>query len=210
MQAKVKNMLEQQEKANEIKVRKRRMIRISGIRPRSMCILYKELKDIIICSDKNKICPKRWEELEINFEHENMRYCSVCQEDILRVTNQYNFEEVKNTNRCISVPLNGVVYRSLPKELKVCAEQYILVQSSRTIMYGSSRNIDEATMHSNSIEEIVKIFLTYIDDKDYYVQEFIENCNKYDVDFVATFAIMRGMIEDGELQVGIDVIMKKY
>ena len=77
-------------------------------------------------------------------------------------------------------------------------------------MYGSSRNIDEATMHSNSIEEIVKIFLTYIDDKDYYVQEFIENCNKYDVDFVATFAIMRGMIEDGELQVGIDVIMKKY
>ena len=92
MQAKVKNMLEQQEKANEIKVRKRRMIRISGIRPRSMCILYKELKDIIICSDKNKICPKRWEELEINFEHENMRYCSVCQEDILRVTNQYNFE----------------------------------------------------------------------------------------------------------------------
>ncbi len=188
MQAKVKNMLEQQEKAKKIKVRKRRMIRISGKRPPSMRILYKELKDVIICSDKNKICPKRWEELEIDFEHENMRYCSVCQQDVLKVTNQHNFEEVKDTDVCISVPL---LHRSFSKELKACAERYILVQSARTIMYEARRNIDEATMHSNSIEEIVKIFLTYIDDKDYYLHRFIENCEKYDVDFVGVFEGMR-------------------
>ena len=207
MQAKVKNMLEQQEKAKEIKVRKRRMIRVSGKRPPSMRILYKELKDVIICSDKNKICPKRWEELEIDFEHENMRYCSVCQQDILKVTNQHNFEEAKDTNRCISVPLNGVLHRSFPKELKVCAERYILVQSSRTIMYESRHNNDEATIHSNGIEEIVKIFLTYIDDKDYYVHRFIENCEEYDVNFVATFRALGGMIEDKELQAEIDAIL---
>jgi len=111
MQAKVKNVLEQQERDKKLK-RTKRARRFSTKMPRSFFEhpIYRELKDLILCSDKSKICSRRCEELEIDFKHKNMRHCTVCNQDVLKVTNQHNLEEAKDADVCISIPLNGILH----------------------------------------------------------------------------------------------------
>ncbi len=132
MQAKVKNVLEQQERDEKLK-RQKRAKGFNTKMPRSFFEypIYRELKDVILCTDKSKICPRKWDELEVDFDNENMRHCTVCKQDVIKVTNQHNLEEVKGTNACISVPLNGILHKSFSEGWKSYIELYILVQISR-------------------------------------------------------------------------------
>ena len=202
MQANVKNVLEQQERDEKLK-RTKRARGFCTKMPKSFFEypIYRELKDVIICADKSKICPRRWDELEVNFERENIRHCSVCKQDVMKVTNQHNLEEVKDSNVCISVPLNGVLHQFFSKELKAYIELYILVQISRMTMQGSGYSEDN-DMYSNSVEEIVRSILSYLKNDGYIgIDDFIRNCERYDVDFVSVF----DGVDDGELQTGMDV-----
>ena len=211
MQAKVKNVLEQQERDKKNK-RVKRPRGFSTKMPKAFFEypIYRELKDVILCSDKSKICPRRWDELEVDFENENIWYCSVCKQNVMKVTNQYNLEEIKDTNACISVPLNGVLHKSFSEELKSYIELYILVQISRMTMQGSGYS-EEDDIHSNTVEEIVRTILPYLKNDGWIsINDFIRNCQQYDVDFVAIFGILRGIIEDEELRADMDVIVKEY
>ena len=197
MQANVKNVLEQQERDEKLK-RIKRARGFSTKMPRSFFEhpIYRELKDLILCSDKSKICSRRCEELEIDFKHKNMRHCTVCNQDVLKVTNQHNLEEVKDADVCISVPLNGVLHQSFSEELKAYVKLYILVQVSRMTMQGSGYSVD-GDIHSNSAEEIVRSISAYLKNDGYIgINDFIRNCEQYDVDFVATFSILGGSTKE--------------
>ena len=47
------------------------------------------------------VCPKKWEDLEIN--REGVRYCDHCYSDVFLCTKQEEVDEAKKLNRCIAV-----------------------------------------------------------------------------------------------------------
>jgi len=192
MRAKVKNMLELYEKSKTIKVRKRRFIRVGRRRPAAIHLLYQELKNVIICNDENLLCPKRWEELNVDFEHTDSRYCSTCNQTISKVTNQYNFDEIKDSNNCIAIPLNGQLYRSLSEELKANADRYIVVQISRRMLCEAGYSY-ESIVHSDNAKEILKKMFDELDDG-ISVNRFTKECEKYGVDFIAMIEVLKTMV----------------
>ena len=193
MRAKVKNMLELYEKSKTIKVRKRRFIRVGRRRPAAIHLLYQELKNIIICNNENLICPKRWEELDVDFEHTDSRYCSACDKTVLKVTNQHNFDEIQDSDKCIAVPLNGKLYKSLSKELKANADRYIVVQISRMMLCEAGYSYD-GIVHSDSAEEILKKIFDELDDG-MSVNRITGESEKYGVDFIAMIEVLKDIGE---------------
>ena len=189
MRAKVKNMLELYEKSKTIKVRKRRFIRVGRRRPAAIHLLYQELKDVIICNDEDLICPKRWEELDVDFEHTDSRYCSACNRTVSKVANQHNFDEIKDSNNCIAMPFNGKLYRSLSEELKAYADKYIVVQISRRMLCEAGYSY-ESIVHSDSADEILKKMFNELDDG-MSVNRFADECEKYGVDFIAMIDVLK-------------------
>ncbi len=173
-------------------------------------LIYRELKDVIICGEKNKICPRRWDELEVDFDYENMRHCSVCKQDVMNVTNQHNLEEIKGTDVYICVPFNGALHQSFSEDLKAYVELYLLVQVSRMTIQGSGYSVDD-DIHSNSIEEIVRSILLYLENDGYIgTKDFIRNCEEYAVDFVSVFEVLSKMIEYKEFQADVDCILMRH
>ena len=192
MRAKVKNMLEWYEKSKTIKVRKRRFVRVGRRRPASIHILYQELKNVIICNDENLICPKRWEELNVDFKHTDSRYYPACDKTVLKVTNQHNFDEIQDSDKCIAVPLNGKLYKSLSKELKANADRYIVVQISRMMLCEASYSYD-SIIHSDSAKEILKKMFDELDDG-MSVNRFTDECERYGVDFIAMIEVLKRLV----------------
>jgi len=192
MHAKVKNMLELYERSKTIKVRKRRFIRAGRRRPAAIHLLYQELKNVIIFNDEDLICPKRWEELDVDFEHTDSRYCSTCNRTVSKVTNQYNFDEIQDSDNCIAVPLNGKLYRSLSEELKANADRYIVVQISRKMLCEAGYSY-ESIVHSDSAKEILKKMFDELDDG-VSVNRFTEECEKYGVDFMAMIEVLKKIV----------------
>ncbi len=193
MRAKVKNMLELYERSKAIKVRKRRFIRIGRRRPAAIHLLYQELKNIIICNNENLICPKRWEELDVDFESADSRYCSACGKTVLKVTNQHNFDEIQDSDNCIAVPLNGKLYRSLSEELKASADKYIVVQISRMSLCEAGYSY-ESIVHSDSAKEILEKMFNELDDG-VSVNRFADECERYEVDFMSMLEMLKTIVK---------------
>ena len=192
MHAKVKNMLELYERSKTIKVRKRRFIRAGRRRPAAIHLLYQELKNVIIFNDEDLICPKRWEELDVDFESVDSHYCSSCDKTILKVTNQHNFDEIQDSDNCIAVPLNGKLYRSLSEELKANADRYIVVQISRMILCEAGYSYD-GIVHSDSAKEILEKMFDELDDG-ISVNRITGESEKYGMDFIAMVEVLKTMV----------------
>jgi len=61
---------------------------------------------------------------------------------------------------------------------------------------GSRYSVD-GDIHSNSTEEIVRSISAYLkNDGHIGINDFIRNCEQYDVDFVATFSILGGSTKE--------------
>jgi len=55
------------------------------------------------------VCPKKWEDLEIN--RENVRYCDHCYSDVFLCTTQEEIDEAQKLNRCIAVArVNRIIF----------------------------------------------------------------------------------------------------
>lgn len=123
--------------------------------------IYKDLKEVIICNDLSKICPRRWDELEIDFEDKNKRYSSLMQRDILKVTNEHNYNLIKDQNICIAIPYNGVLQQRLFNDLHQYIKEYIFIQISRRIIMdsGYSEKYDINTTDKN---EAIKFIFEHI------------------------------------------------
>lgn len=124
--------------------------------------IYKELKEVIICNDLEVVSIKRWDELEIDFNDQNTRYSQDLKQNIIKVTNQYNYDLVKNDAVCISIPYNGILQKSLDEEIQEYIKQYVFIQISRRLIQTSGYR-DEEDIKDNNMQSIIEYILSYIE-----------------------------------------------
>ena len=124
--------------------------------------IYQPLKEAIILKDKREILPRRWEELEIDFENKNSRHCKLKNCEVYKVSNIHNYEQVKG--ECIAIPIDGTLYHQLDNELKEYIELYKFIQILRRLIQGAGFSEDR-DFNSIAIEEILDLIskrYTYI------------------------------------------------
>lgn len=97
-------------------------------------IIEDNITQVIICNNLTDISIKLWEELEINFNDKNTRFDSSLNKNIIKVSNMHNYNMLKNDNTCIAIPYNGVLYKSLSKEVLEYIDGWIFIQISRELM----------------------------------------------------------------------------
>ena len=161
--------------------------------------IYEELNDVIICKDSKRVMPRRWDELEIDFEDNYVRTSSLCKEKVHKVSNAHNYNEIKNKNVFIAIPINCELFKNIYDECKEQIDIFIFVQISRRLIQesGYKNNQDIHSCHTkNAIQSILSLIVSR-DWIDY--QSWIANYQKFDLDFDEVLSDMVRSIEDEEL-----------
>jgi len=123
--------------------------------------VYKDLKEVIICNDLDIVAIKRWDELEIDFNNQNIRYSKELNQNIIKVTNRHNYDLIKDTNVSISIPYNGVLHKTLDDEIQQYIKEYVFIQISRRIIMDSGYS-EEHDINLIDKSKVIEFILTYI------------------------------------------------
>jgi hypothetical protein len=124
--------------------------------------IYKKLSTYIICNNNLLQCPRRWEELDLNFDDLNIRYCSFCKKNVYKVTNEYNYNKFKES--CICIPNNSKFLEILSKDMLEYTEIYKFIQISRQFIQESGY-LAEIDLYSNSSEDLLYSIRVFINDR---------------------------------------------
>jgi len=101
---------DEEDKTNEQKLQKKnRAIGFNTKMPKSFFKhpVYQPINEIIISKDPFSLIPRRWEELEINFENILIRDYPTYNKTILKVSNLYNYKN--SINKYSYIAVNGGV-----------------------------------------------------------------------------------------------------
>lgn len=116
--------------------------------------IYSVLKEVIIVPQKEKVLPRRWEELEVDFLHQERRYASLCHLEVYRVTNQYTYQQWVGKEVALAIPIKTPLF----EEIYACYEEeiafYGFVQVSRRIIQEAGYE-KEREIHSCTTSEVV-------------------------------------------------------
>jgi len=123
--------------------------------------VYKDLKEVIICNDLDIVTIKRWDELEIDFNNQNIRYSKELNQNIIKVTNKHNYNEIKNDNVCIAIPYKGILQKTLIEDIQEYIKNYVFIQISRRLIQESDY-IEEHDIKENNMKIAIQIILSYI------------------------------------------------
>ncbi len=169
MLASVKEFFNSQKRTEELEQRpiKQVMRRRLGVRP---TIDY-DVPDIsnfthfLDCEVSPFICPMQWEELNIDFDNSDRRYCEYCDKYIFKVDNEYMLKEHNSNNECIAISnellekINGKTeqekYNKLQNRLHL-SKLYLVVKKYEPYFWETLQN------ENLSQEEILKKTITMI------------------------------------------------
>ena len=117
--------------------------------------IYQPLKVVIICTDLSKVCPRRWDELEVDIKNCDTRYCDISKEDVVKVTNMYNYNKIKDKNTTIAIPTDGIPYHVFDGKFNDYVSLYIFIQMARRVIQGMgySKNRD---IHNSNLESVLE------------------------------------------------------
>ncbi len=194
--------LEEIEKSNEQKAHKKNQRTPRSTKmPKSFFEypIYQELRDVIISKESTEIIPRRWDELEIDFEDNSVRTCSLCEEKVYKVSNVHNYNEIKNKSVFIAVPLNGVLFKDIYNEFKEQINIFVFVQISRRLIQASGYNKNQ-DIHSCDTRKVIQSILSFlisIDWIDY--QSWVADYQKFDLDLDELLSDMARYYKDEEL-----------
>jgi hypothetical protein len=128
--------------------------------------VYQDLKEVIISLRSQIVIPRRWEELEIDFTTKDVRYCSLCDTNVYKVSNFYNYQKLLDKNVTLAIPISGSFMREIENQYKIAIESYKFVQISRRIMQEAGYRIED-DLHSCELESVVDDIVKYLSAKDW-------------------------------------------
>ena len=105
--------------------------------------IYRELKEIIVSLEPEVIVPRRWEELEIDFSNPYIRYCSLCDVHVYKVSNLFHYRKAKAQNMALAIPVNSPLVKRIEINHQSIIENYRFVQVSRRMMQESGYRGEE-------------------------------------------------------------------
>ncbi len=143
--------------------------------------IYQELRDVIISKKSTQIIPRRWDELTIDFKNSSVRTFSLCDEKVYKVSNAYNYNEIKNKNVFIAVPLNGVLFKDIYNEFKEQIDIFIFVQISRRLLQKSGYD-ESQDIYSCDTRKVIQSILSFLINRDWInYQSWIAAYQKFDL-----------------------------
>jgi len=161
--------LEEREKLKEQKAYKKnkKLVRSTKM-PKSFFDypIYQELYDVIICKEGTRVIPRKWDELEINFKDRTVRYCTMCDEKVYKVSNIHNYNEIKNRNLTIAVPINSDLFKNIYNDFKEQIDQFVFVQISRQLIQVNGYDESSDVNSCKALDEI-KFILSFLISKDW-------------------------------------------
>ncbi|WP_294959041.1 hypothetical protein [Sulfurovum sp.] len=142
--------------------------------------IYSELKEMILCRETGKLCPRRWEELKIDFNDKNVRYASLCGKSITKVSNTHNLNCAETT--CIAVPIDSTLFREIDSRYAEEIFLYIFIQLMRRKMQSTGYREEDDFLSCDlaSIAVIATEFIElHVEKVDIWEREF----SKYSINF---------------------------
>ncbi len=156
--------LEEAEKSRERKAYKQNQKRpYSTKMPKSFFDhpVYQEQKEVIITTKSTEIIPRRWDELEIDFDDSTVRRCNLCNEKVYKVSNFHNYNEVKKRYVAIAVPLNSMLFETIYDKFKIQIDIFLFVQISRRVIQESGYD-ESQDIHSCDIPQVLVSILSFL------------------------------------------------
>ncbi len=161
--------------------------------------IYEALNDIIICKDRRRVMPRRWDELEIDFEDNFVRTFRLCKEKVYKVSNTHNYNKIKNKNVFIAVPLNSMLFKNIYDEFKEQIDIFRFVQISRRFIQESGYR-DNQDIHNCNTKKVIQSILSMLISRSWIdYQSWIADYQKFDLDLDEVLSDIVRYIGDEEL-----------
>jgi len=143
--------------------------------------LYYDLKEVIVTPQKERIIPRRWEELQIDFSDKNRRYSGLCDRYVYRVTNRYNYRKLLDKKVALAIPIQTALFQEIQKEYEKQIETYRFVQVSRRLMQEVGYR-EKEDLQSCMVAEVLEDIRTFIKGRTWVSwREWIETYKKFGI-----------------------------
>lgn len=123
--------------------------------------IYKQLEHFIVCKNKEMMIPRRWNELEIDFNNKNKKVCPISKKEIILVSNIHNYNEAKETQECLALPINSPLFSELLSEYEEEFKLYVFIQATRTLIQGVGYS-DEFDLQTSNLNEMISWVTRYL------------------------------------------------
>lgn len=144
--------------------------------------IYQELRDVIISKDGTGIIPRRWDELEIDFEDNSVRTCRICEKKVYKVSNTYNYNEIEGKSVFIAIPLNGVLFNRIYNEFKEQIDVFMFIQISRRLIQENGYNKSH-DIHDCHTEKAIQSILSFLISRNWIdFQSLVTDYQRFDLD----------------------------
>ncbi len=185
MLASVKEFFNQQQREEHLsqqKLLKNKTRRTLGIMPTIEFDIpdITEFTHYLECDISPSICPMQWEELDIDFDNNDRRFCEYCDKYIYKVDNEYMLKEHNQNNECIAISndllekINDKIeqerYNKLQDRLHL-SKLYLVVKKYESYFWQEIQK-DELSQE-NILKKTIKMILEQ-DDIDFYLQKGVD------------------------------------
>lgn len=162
--------------------------------------IYNELEYFIKCSNSNEIFPRKWSELEVDFSDKNKRVCTITKKQVLLVSNIHNYNENKDIQEYLAIPINSPLFKELYEEIESEFLLFMFIQITRRLIQGSGYKAEDDIQTSNKDDAILwamtylkNEFETYSkwETKDEKAQRVIRDYQELGVDLKTIFELLK-------------------
>jgi hypothetical protein len=214
MNTNVKSFLESldmQEEVNEQKLFKKNQARCFNTKmPKAFFEhpIYQPINEIIFSQNPLYIVPRRWEELDRDFENIAVRNYLTCQQSVLKVSNLHNYQNGIKRYDYIAIPFFSPLYNTLYQTYKFQMDIYIFIQIVRMIVQGSGYR-ESSDIHSCEVQKVLDVLLSklveysYIDHKKLLIQ-----CRNFSINIFELLSEIDSFYQNDSLNKHI-ILLKK-
>jgi len=154
----------------------------------------------IECDISPTICPMQWEDLEIDFEDKDKRFCEYCGKFVYKADNEFMVDKLISENKCMAVSnqliekINGKIdeqrLKNLEDRLRV-SKLFLVFKKYEPSAF------EEFQKQSLTQEELLKQCILYMFDRNY---EVIEKYTNMGVDMQFIIEKIVPKIDDDKFQ----------
>ena len=208
--------LDEKEKINEQKSQKKNRARIFNTKmPKSFFKhpIYQPINEIIISKNPFSLIPRRWKELEIDFENILTRDYPTCNKTIVKVSNLYNYKNSIDKYSYLAIPISSPLYNELYQKYKFQIEIYIFVQIARIIIQDNGYKMSRDIHNCNSIETLNLLLSDLLEYSYINHRELLTQCHKLSVNIFELLTEIHNFFKDEILHkntILMKNILKKY
>ena len=191
------------EKKREEKARKRRRY-YKGMKPTQNynAADITDFTHFMECDISPDICPMIWEELEIDFNNKDRRYCNICDKHVYKANNKFMINKLLHEKQCFSIPIslleeiNGTIDEERYKNL-----EDRLIISKLFLFYKKYYEWEWDVLESKGLnyESQLKYMLRDIISDDYKIKDLLNK--NVDLEYIIKLVLGYGKDEDFEKMV---------